>query len=232
MAPDMTALLSAERLTKQFYKPDGSPITVLSGVSLDVGPSETVSITGESGCGKSTLLNVLSALEAPSHGQIYWMGEAIGAKSASWRARQRGLWLGFVFQSYYLVPELTVMENVLLPAKIVGQHGLKPRAKTLLERVGLQDRMDYLPANLSGGERQRAAVARALINRPKLLLADEPTGNLDETTATGVMDSLLSLSEAEQVALILVTHNPVFAKRCQTSWRLHEGSLAQSVTTS
>jgi lipoprotein-releasing system ATP-binding protein len=212
-------VLSAVGVRKTYPSGDRR-IEVLCGVDLRVAAGESVSIRGESGSGKSTLLNLLSGLDAPDAGEICWDGSA---PSASTRAR----YLGMVFQSFYLIPELDAWQNVLMAGRMLGSPGAdsRARARDLLERVGLGDRASHLPAQLSGGERQRVAVARALMNSPRLLLADEPTGNLDERTGEAVIDLLLGLSRETGTALVLVTHNPAHAARTGRALTLHDGRL-------
>lgn len=212
-------VLSAVGVRKTYPSGDRR-IEVLCGVDLRVAAGESVSIRGESGSGKSTLLNLLSGLDAPDAGEIRWDGSA---PSAGTRAR----YLGMVFQSFYLIPELDAWQNVLMAGRMLGSPGAdsRARARDLLERVGLGDRASHLPAQLSGGERQRVAVARALMNSPRLLLADEPTGNLDERTGEAVIDLLLGLSRETGTALVLVTHNPAHAARTARALTLHDGRL-------
>ncbi|WOO41866.1 ABC transporter ATP-binding protein [Rubellicoccus peritrichatus] len=223
------AILQTRNLAKTFKGPDGE-IRVLESVDLSVSPSESVSIRGESGAGKTTLLYLISALEIPNQGELFWEGEDVLKKSITWRARRRGAFMGFVFQAYYLIPELNALENVIIAKRLLGRVTAedKKRAKELLERVGLKDRLKHMSGQLSGGERQRIAVARALINRPSLILADEPTGNLDEHTGDEMMDLLLGLCEAEQTSLVLVTHNPEFAKRTDRQLFLRAGEMQKS----
>lgn len=223
---ELPAILSSRNLAKTFSGPDGK-IRVLESVDLDIQAGQSLSIRGESGAGKTTLLYLISALEMPDQGQLLWEGEDALKHSPSWRAHRRASFLGFVFQAYYLIPELDALENVLISSRIVGRIGQaeRQRAKALLEQVGLGDRLRHTGAQLSGGERQRVALARALINRPRLLLADEPTGNLDEHTAEEVMTQLLALSRQEGTALILVTHNPAFAERTDRALFLRAGHV-------
>jgi predicted ABC-type transport system involved in lysophospholipase L1 biosynthesis ATPase subunit len=213
-------ILTARGLRKN-YLSGGRPIAVLRGVDLDLASGESLSIRGESGSGKSTLLHVLAGLDQPASGTVTWAG------SSDLGAKRRGEFIGMVFQAFYLIPELTARENVLMAARIV--HGYSPEAAArtddLLERVGLAERSRHLPSQLSGGERQRVAVARALLNQPKLLLADEPTGNLDERTGDEVIDLLLGLCAASKTALVLVTHNPLHAAKTGRHLALHEGVL-------
>jgi len=201
---------------------------VLDGVDFKLRRGESVSIRGESGSGKSTLLNVLSGLETTDVGELLWNGQQVSGRSLSWLAARRTNYIGFVFQSYYLAPELNALENVLLGARIAGRINstVIDRAEALLKRVGMEHRLRHGSTKLSGGERQRVAVARALINDPPLVLADEPTGNLDEATGVAVMDLLLEIAGEEAKSLVLVTHNPEFAKRTQHQLTLHLGQFS------
>ena len=220
-------LLEAKALGKHFPGAD-SVISVLDGVDFTLRPGESVSIRGESGSGKSTLLNVLSGLERADSGQLFWEGKDVTKYSLSKLAAARMRFMGFVFQAYYLAPELNALENVLLGARIAGRvdASVRERAEALLIRVGLKERIRQSSTKLSGGERQRVAVARAMINDPSLVLADEPTGNLDESTGHAVMDLLMEIAEESQKCLILVTHNLDFAARTQRQLTLHLGKMA------
>ncbi len=220
-------ILEAKQLGKSFASPDGA-ISVLNCVNFKLRRGESVSIRGESGSGKSTLLNVLSGLETADAGELLWNGQQVSGRSLSWLAARRSNYIGFVFQSYYLAPELNALENVLLGARIAGRINstVIDRAEALLKRVGMGHRLRHGSTKLSGGERQRVAVARALINDPPLVLADEPTGNLDEATGVAVMDLLLELAGEESKSLVLVTHNPEFAKRTQHQLTLHLGQFS------
>ena len=213
------AILSGRGLAKSYLSGDRR-IAVLRGADLDVVAGESVSIRGESGSGKSTLLNLLSGLDTPEAGTILWSG---AAPALDRRAR----FLGMVFQSFYLIPELDALQNVLMAARMIRSPGAAERAgaKDLLARVGLAQRSTHLPSQLSGGERQRVAIARALMNSPQLLLADEPTGNLDEHTGDAVVEMLLALCREMQTALVLVTHNGAHAKKTQRALSLHDGVL-------
>ena len=224
---DKTHILEAQGLNKTF--PGGSaPIAVLQDVDFAVRRGESVSIRGESGSGKSTLLNIISGLEIPDSGSLKWDGEQISGISMTKLARLRSAKMGFVFQAYYLAPELNALENVLLGARIAGRmtRAHQERAQSLLERVGMGARLVHPSTKLSGGERQRVALARALINDPPLILADEPTGNLDEATGRAVMDLLLSLVAEENKSLVLVTHHPDFAAQTDRALTLHLGKLS------
>jgi predicted ABC-type transport system involved in lysophospholipase L1 biosynthesis ATPase subunit len=219
-------LLEAKALGKGFPGAD-SVISVLGGVDFVLRPGESVSIRGESGSGKSTLLNVLSGLERADSGQLLWEGKDVTKYSLSKLAAARTRLMGFVFQAYYLAPELNALENVLLGARIAGRVDalVRERAEALLLRVGLKERIRHSSTKLSGGERQRVAMARAMINDPSLVLADEPTGNLDESTGLAVMDLLMEIAEESHKSLILVTHNPDFAARTQRQLTLHLGKM-------
>jgi putative ABC transport system ATP-binding protein/lipoprotein-releasing system ATP-binding protein len=210
-------ILTARGLTKSFASGDGR-IEVLRGVDIDVAAGESVSIRGESGSGKSTMLNLLAGLDAPDTGTLAWAGAPASTD-------RRASFLGIVFQSFYLIPELDAFQNVLMASRIIRRPGAteRTRAKELLVRVGLGDRGHHLPSHLSGGERQRVAVARALMNSPKLLLADEPTGNLDEHTGDAVIELLLSLCAETKTAVVLVTHNAGHAAKTQRALFLREG---------
>ncbi len=213
------AILNARGLAKAYLSGDRR-IEVLRGVDLEILPGESVSIRGESGSGKSTLLNLLSGLDSPDAGELAWAGAPV-------RADARATFLGMVFQSFYLIPEIDALANVLMAARMIGGPGAAERAKAkdLIARVGLAERATHLPAQLSGGERQRVAVARALMNSPKLLLADEPTGNLDEHTGDAVIELLLSLCRETGTALALVTHNVAHARKTGRQLFLHDGVL-------
>ena len=214
------AILTAAGVRKTYRSGDGR-IEVLSGVDFSIRAGESVSIRGESGSGKSTLLNLLAGLDAPDGGTVEL------ADGAHLDHVGRARLIGIVFQSFYLIPELNAWENVLMARRIVGKVGAaeKARATELLKKVGLGERAHHVPSQLSGGERQRVAVARALMNAPRLILADEPTGNLDEKTGESVIDLLLVLCAETQTALVLVTHNAAHAGRCARRLVLHEGRL-------
>lgn len=196
-------------------------LEVLHGVGLAVREGESVSIRGESGSGKSTLLHLFAGLDAPDAGTVHWEG------SPDTGAGRRARFLGMVFQSFYLIPELDALGNVLMAARVAGKIGAaeKKRAQDLLVRVGLAARAHHLPSQLSGGERQRVALARALMNSPRLILADEPTGNLDEKTGDSIIDLLLGLCAEQRIALVLVTHNAVHAARAGRALFMRDGVL-------
>lgn len=220
-------VLRAEGVRKKFRSPDGGFLEVLRGASLSVGRGESVSLRGESGAGKTTFLNILAGLESPSGGEVFWDGARIDNLPNSKQAKLRAGFMGFVFQNYCLVPELNALENVCLAARIAGSFDSQtPKlALGLLERVGLKSRAKHLPSQMSGGEKQRVAVARAILNSPQIILADEPTGNLDESTANEVMEMFLSLCAERGTALLLITHNPDFAKRTARSVKMSGGEV-------
>lgn len=227
---DWASVLEAKGLQRHYEAP-GAVIEVIRGVDFAVGAGESVSIRGESGCGKTTLLNLLSGLERPGSGQVFWNGESVLEKSPTWQSYWRSIYLGLIFQAYYLVPELNALENVLLAARIGKRRigsGEWERARMLLERVGLGARQKHLPSRLSGGERQRVAIARALMNHPPVILADEPTGNLDEKTALHIRQLLLELCEEEKVGLVLVTHSLEFASQTDRQLVLNHGFLDEA----
>jgi lipoprotein-releasing system ATP-binding protein len=220
------SVLAAAALRKNYPSGDRT-IEVLRGVDFAIGPGESVSIRGESGSGKTTLLNLLAGLDRPDGGTLAWAGEPVHTLKLTQLTRRRGRFLGMVFQGHYLIPEIDARANVFMGARVVGDAGreARERAAGLIARVGLAGRAHHVPAHLSGGERQRVAIARALINRPRVILADEPTGNLDERTGNAVIDLLLELCAQEQTALVLVTHNPEHARRTQRRVLLHLGRL-------
>jgi putative ABC transport system ATP-binding protein len=217
-------LLDAQGLCKS-YAIDGRSITVLQEVSLSVAAGECVVIAGRSGSGKSTLLSLLSGLDQPSAGRVFLDQQEISAVSEKALAPLRNRLMGFVFQSYHLVPAMTAKENIMFPAELLGDPQAEAKALRLLERVGLGARAGNLPSQLSGGEKQRVALCRAVINHPKLLFADEPTGNLDTHNSRAVLDQLLDLRREQGAALILVTHNPDIAAVADRVLTLADGRL-------
>lgn len=206
------------------YHLGGHDLHVLKGVSLEVAAGERIFLCGQSGAGKTTLLYVLGGLEKPSQGDVRVHGTSLYHGPAKGRAILRNQQMGFVFQHYFLLPELTALENVCLPAMIGGKKAVE-RAKELLDHVGLSQRLDHLPTELSGGEQQRVAIARALINDPGILYADEPTGNLDASTGAGVIDMLLHIVEESRKTLVVVTHDQQLAKRGDRRLILKDGVL-------
>jgi putative ABC transport system ATP-binding protein/lipoprotein-releasing system ATP-binding protein len=208
------------------YHLAGHDLPVLRGVNIEVAAGEKVFLCGQSGAGKTTLLYVLGGLEQPTSGDVLVHGRSLYQAAAAERARTRNQVMGFVFQHYFLLPELTALENVVLPAMIGGKNA-EARARELLDKVGLSARLQHLPTELSGGEQQRVAIARALINNPGIIYADEPTGNLDASTGSGVIDMLMQIVDEAQKTLIVVTHDQTLAKRGDRRLLLKEGQLEE-----
>ena len=219
----MTPRLRARSLERSF-RIGGSQIPVLRGIDLDIVAGESVFLCGASGAGKTTLLYTLAGLETPESGTVEFEGQSLYSLSGNALARLRNQHMGFVFQSYFLLPELTALENALIPAMIRGTSA-QVRATELLERVGLRDRMHHLPAELSGGEQQRVAIARSLINDPAILFADEPTGNLDSKNGEVIMALLLDLARDGGRSLVVVTHDEQLARRGDRTVRIVDGRL-------
>ena len=207
------------------YDMAGTDIAVLQALDLQVDDGERVAIVGPSGSGKTTLLLLLTGLAQASEGTVRIDGATLDTMTADQRADLRRDAIGIVFQSFHLIPSLTACENVGLPLDIAGHADSRQRAEAMLERVGLADRLRHYPAQLSGGEQQRVAIARSLVHGPRLLVADEPTGNLDEQTGSTIMQTLFELNRESGVTLLLVTHDPALAARCDRTLRLHEGRL-------
>jgi len=205
----------------------GSTLTVLSGLSFSIAEGSTCAFIGPSGSGKTTLLGLCAGLDTPSRGTVRFEGQDLAALSDDERALLRRTRMGFVFQNFQLIPNLSVVENVMLPLELGGTavHAARAQATSSLERVGLQDRLNYYPGQLSGGEQQRVALARALVHTPSIIFADEPTGNLDLDNAAKVIELLFSLNAAAGVALVLVTHNPDIAARCSRQIALRGGRI-------
>ncbi len=228
-------MLKVQRLTKTYATAAG-PLTVLKEVDFDLGRGASLAIVGPSGSGKTTLLGLCAGLDQPSGGTVELAGESIGELSEDARALVRNAHVGFVFQNFQLIPTLTALENVLVPVELRGDASTKLRAgggmsvaeeeaRGLLTRVGLGERCDHYPVQLSGGEQQRVALARAFMNRPKILFCDEPTGNLDGDTAHAMVELIFGLNHEKQTTLVLVTHDPDLAKRCQRILRLKGGAV-------
>lgn len=203
----------------------GEPLTILQDISFSVMPGETVAIVGASGSGKSTLLGLLAGLDVPTAGEIRLDGVSLAALDEDDRARQRGKLLGFVFQSFQLLPSLNALENVMLPLELAGSKMAGGAARDWLERVGLEHRLKHYPKHLSGGEQQRVALARAFVANPRLILADEPTGNLDAATGQQIIDLMFDLNTKQGTTLILVTHDEAIAARCGRVLRIQSGRL-------
>jgi putative ABC transport system ATP-binding protein len=225
----MASIVRAVNLDKQVESPsmDGKaqPLVILHEVNLTVDAGESLAITGSSGSGKSTLLGLLAGLDTPSSGTVYLDGVDIFSFDEDGRARLRGRLAGFVFQSFQLLPALTALENVMLPLELHGTPEARERATEALGHVGLGHRMQHLPKHLSGGEQQRVAIARAFVVQPKILFADEPTGNLDAATGNQIIELMLELNRAQGTTLILVTHDEALARRCNRQLHLAAGRV-------
>ncbi len=220
-------ILRAVEIYKSFQQPDKTRLPVLEDLNLEIEEGTITAVTGASGSGKSTLLHLLGALDSPDQGQVYFDGENILDFKEKKRSLYRNQTIGFVFQFHYLMPELNVLENVSFPAlmKNFDRTTTYQRAEQLLEAVGLKDRLRNMPFQLSGGERQRVAIARSLVNSPKLLLADEPTGNLDWKTGELVFGVFRELIKEYQLTAVMVTHNELLAKQVDRNYHLHAGKL-------
>jgi putative ABC transport system ATP-binding protein len=219
------AILEAKALNKT-YTVDHQNITVLNDISLTVDPGEFLVITGSSGSGKTTLLTLLSGLDKPTSGRVFIDQQDITDASEDDLAPLRNRMIGFVFQSFHLIPSMSAKENIMFPAELQGLGKAEEKARQLLERVGLSDRADNLPSQLSGGEKQRVSLCRAMINAPKLLFADEPTGNLDSKNGRIVFEQLVEMKTEQGATLILVTHNPEFSATADRVLRLKDGRLS------
>lgn len=220
----MAFILQAIDLGKQ-VESGGQPLVILDNISFSVETGDSLAILGASGSGKSTLLGLLAGLDVPSNGTVYLDGVDIFSFDEDGRARIRGRLAGFVFQSFQLLPALTALENVMLPLELHGLADARERATAALQRVGLEARLGHLPRHLSGGEQQRVAIARAFVVRPKILFADEPTGNLDAVTGGQVIDLMQELNSAQGTTLILVTHDRSLAQKCGRQLHLSNGRL-------
>jgi len=219
-----SAIVKAEALTKQVATPDHE-LTIVRAASFEVAEGEAVAILGASGSGKSTLLGLLAGLDVPSSGRVWIAGEDLFALDEDGRARLRGRMVGFVFQSFQLLPALTALENAMLPLELSGGADAAARAKAVLGRVGLAERLGHYPRQLSGGEQQRVAVARAFVTEPRLLFADEPTGNLDSETGEHVIELLFEMNRERGTTLVLVTHDPDLARRCDRRLHISAGAI-------
>lgn len=220
----MNPVIEAMALSKTVPSGDGS-LSILHEISFAVHSGEAVAIVGASGSGKSTLLGLMAGLDLPTAGVVKLMGQDLATLDEDARAALRGRLLGFVFQSFQLLPALTALENVMLPLELAGLPEARPLAEAMLERVGLAARIGHYPKHLSGGEQQRVALARAFVVRPQLLLADEPTGNLDAETGTQIIDLVFEMNREAGTTLILVTHDEQLARRCGHTLRLSGGRL-------
>jgi putative ABC transport system ATP-binding protein len=226
----MATIVQAVNLGKQVKNPSlqgiDQSLDILQQVNFSLEEGDSLAITGSSGSGKSTLLGLLAGLDSPSSGTVYLDGIDIFSFDEDVRARLRGRLAGFVFQSFQLLPALTALENVMLPLELHGAQDARERAAEALQRVGLTQRKDHLPKHLSGGEQQRVAIARAFVVQPKILFADEPTGNLDATTGAQIIELVLELNLAQGATLILVTHDDALAQRCNRQLHLTAGRIS------
>jgi len=223
----MNAVLKVESLSKRVMSPE-TELTLLNNVCLDIMAAETVAIVGASGAGKSTLLGLLAGLDTPTDGQVMVDGVDLFGLNEDGRARLRAEKVGFIFQAFQLLPNLTALENVMLPLELAGRNDAAAVARRVLERVGLGQRQSHYPKQLSGGEQQRVAIARAFAPQPKLLFADEPTGNLDRNTGATIIDLLFELNAEHGTTLVMVTHDSHLAGRCQRQLELEQGCLRNS----
>lgn len=222
-------MLKADQLSKQVTSPEGQ-LTILDQVSLDVSQGESIAIVGASGAGKSTLLGLLAGLDVPSSGKIWLGGHELTALDEDGRAALRADQVGFVFQSFHLIPSLTAKENIMLPLELSGGSNAAEAALTALEKVGLERRSGHYPNQLSGGEKQRVAIARAFVINPSVLFADEPTGNLDKRTGDTVVDLLFRLNQEAGTTLVLVTHDTTLAARCDRTLFMDAGQIVSEET--
>lgn len=220
----MAEIVQAINLSKQVFSGE-QPLTILHEVNFAVEAGDSLSIVGASGSGKSTLLGLLAGLDEPSSGSVRLDGAELFALDEDGRARLRGALVGFVFQSFQLLPAMSALENVMLPLELRGTPDARERATESLRQVGLSERAHHLPKHLSGGEQQRVALARAFVTQPKILFADEPTGNLDAATGAQVIELMLELNRAQGTTLILVTHDEALARRCGRQLRLEAGRV-------
>jgi putative ABC transport system ATP-binding protein len=221
---DKRTVLEAKKLRKEVGSPEGT-LTILDDVSLAVNAGESVAVVGASGAGKSTLLALLAGLDAPTSGEVWLEGTELSALDEDGRAAMRGRHVGFVFQSFHLVPSLTAVENVMLPLELAGRSDARQAAQDVLGQVGLSGRLGHYPRQLSGGEQQRVAIARAFVTSPSVLFADEPTGNLDTATGARVVQLLFDLNQATGATLVLVTHDRDLAARCDRMIEIDSGRL-------
>ncbi|MEO7916949.1 MAG: ATP-binding cassette domain-containing protein [Dokdonella sp.] len=228
MNTDTGVILRAENLGKSVDGPDGR-LTILDGVSLSLERGASLAIVGASGSGKTTLLGLLAGLDTPTTGSVHLSGERLDTLDEEARARRRRKLVGFVFQSFHLLPALNALENVMLPLELDGVDDAREKAGQALAGVGLDQRMHHYPHQLSGGEQQRVALARAFVHSPGLLFADEPTGNLDQRTGAAVTDLLFGLNRGHGTTLVLVSHDPRLAARCGAAIQLREGRIVETV---
>lgn len=223
-------VLEAHQLTKKVSSPEGS-LTILKDVSFSVHAGETIAVVGPSGAGKSTLLALLAGLDLPTGGHVDLNGSNLSNLDEDGRALVRAESVGFVFQSFHLVPSLNALENVMLPLELAGHDEARKAARAIIDKVGLADRWSHYPAQLSGGEKQRVAIARAFATEPAVLFADEPTGNLDSGTGANIMELMFELNRSSSTTLVLVTHDNNLAERCERVLALDSGKLVSDVRT-
>lgn len=228
--PVLNAPIVQANLVSKQVSTNQEQLTILKNVNVDIRKGERIAIVGTSGAGKSTLMTLLAGLDTPTSGEITLLGHELSKMDDEARAKIRADSLGFVFQSFLLIPSLTALRNVTLPCLLRGEAEDDSRAKDLLTAEGLEKRLDHLPSQLSGGEQQRVALARAFMTQPELLFADEPTGNLDHQTAEKVIELLFDLNEQHGTTLILVTHDSLLASRCDRVYRMEAGELKEEVT--
>ena len=220
-------VLEARNVSKQVSSPEG-PLTIVRDISLSVAACESIAIVGASGAGKSTLLALLAGLDQPTSGEVWLAGTNLSLLDEDGRARLRAQRVGFVFQSFHLVPSLTAVENVMLPLELAGRRDARTSAGEMLERVGLSSRLGHYPRQLSGGEQQRVALARASVGAPAVLFADEPTGNLDTVTGARIAQLLFELNAGSQTTLVLVTHDRALAARCGRLLTMDAGAMSHA----
>jgi len=225
--PDLKPVIVARKVAKDFAD-TSRPLTIFNDISVAVNSGESVAITGPSGAGKSTLLSLLAGLDQPSSGHIEILGQPLAMMDEATRAELRAQHISFIFQSFQLLPELNALDNVQLALEIQGHPEPELQARHWLNQVGLEQRLNHIPAQLSGGEQQRVAIARAFATGPSLLFADEPTGNLDDATGSEIIDQLFHLNQQQGTTLILITHDQQLAQRCQRRLKLYRGQLLEA----
>lgn len=228
MAEASTSVILAQNLAKHFATQSGQ-LSLFNDINLDIQAGESVAIVGPSGTGKSTLLSILAGLDEPSSGAVLLKGTDLNALNDNDRAEFRNKEISFVFQAFHLLPDLTALQNVMLPLQIRSHKQAEDTARKWLHSVGLGQRLHHKPSELSGGEQQRVAIARSFATSPSILFADEPTGNLDEKTGEQIIQQIFTLNQVQKTTLVLITHDPSLAKRCDRSFQLHQGTLTELV---
>lgn len=223
-----TAVIELRNVAYEVPSSEGGLLSIIKGAHLNVQPQESLALVGRSGSGKSTLLALMAGLEKPTSGEVFLLGQALSPLSEDARAQLRAMQVGFIFQNFQLLPNMTALDNILMPLELFQIPNAKAKALAALDKVGLSHRAYHRPGLLSGGEQQRVAIARALVTEPTILFADEPTGSLDEETAYSVQDLLFSLKDETQTSLVLVTHDLDYAKRCDRQVFLHHGELVNT----